>query len=1162
MESENDSQMMSARNIALINIPVLPLQEQTNHTHLPNLATVKANSNFSSITPVSLGSLSISSTNESNSSRIVTLKSDSDALLVPSFQNVELESVSPNSFINIDSIHSLLPGSHVVADSNCLEISNQVSSSMEIPIIKLDKSFPIFRSNVNDLSFPKVRVSDVFADNQLTSLQLPLPNSTAAISIPNYSIINSFSDGVEIDKKLGCKKRFRPIRPSIRNLNADQSNVLSNLYSSSAPKDIDVVFSKKPSPKSTHSDCISIVKCELDTLDSCIENAIITVDDIKIEDIQENEIGIANTSICSTSLETMYDGHDTLTSIENPQKSFSSFDEKDAQDNATVAGNEYEFPCEFESVNSSDSLCFLCGLSFSQNMMINVCSCINGFDPSKSLESVCEILGSSADVILSRSKVVCIQCTNTINETEKVRLAFLMKQREIQQIFSNASSNFDSIRNISKSSTKFSSTVAKRRNDTSGDKRTNPSPPFHRSSSRRTAAGLTQKQEKNIASCGNFYEDLGEASNVEIEKRRDTIRKKKRRKRFPCDDCSKSFPDRRSLLTHSASHKRGFDCRVCGRFLTTKTRLTTHLFKFHGIGEPKHKSVCCDQCDKTFQTKQGLAYHQNVVHQIGTKYECPHCQKIFFYHVLYRSHLLYAHGKKKIVCETCGEMFFTVSKLNTHINAVHRNAKTWQCIECDTKFTTGTAFRHHNLVKHRDSKYSCEHCDSQFRKKSSLIYHQREHNIFGCGLCKQTFSNEASHASHMAEVHNQVVAKTAKKRPTTNSVNVQKKIRTKFPLPGATMLKVPKIHVDSSNDLNRINFNDILLSNPYETSSHSMEIFNSNSPDKLNKMNVSGPSNNIQSFSLMEPENELQVTAHPNTLTLGDGVSFINVEILDNIPMNEEATLQADLPDSNVQLSEQLNRVDEISNLDDNLVSLRSVMNENLESHLNATASYSPSGNTHVVVEELVKQAVDGITVSEFDPPIDRLDDDSLCPSVDNLESSVDELRPISIRPGVEDLECVVNDLPGSVVNMEPSVHELCPVDIDPQVTELGGEVGNIVPQVEDFSSSGIVESVTLGNSDEALVIAETSTKTMESSSIWLKQNAWAMLKGTSSDENLGALQNISNPTIEDLDIGVIDGDIVTDDVISAGANIDLDINVADKEENETLSVLDTNIPK
>ena len=369
----------------------------------------------------------------------------------------------------------------------------------------------------------------------------------------------------------------------------------------------------------------------------------------------------------------------------------------------------------------------------------------------------------------------------------------------------------------------------------------------------------------------------------ECKKSKSYVAVTRKAKRFySCNVCKQTFTNRHKLKAHEATHKKNFDCRVCGRYLTTHQRLLTHMYKFHGIGEAKSKVFACDLCERSFETKAGLYYHQHVAHQVGKKYICQHCSKVYYHHGPYRSHLLFAHGQKNIVCEICGSLFFTVSKLNAHINSVHRNAKTWECVQCNVKFITGTAYRQHNLARHFKTKYPCDYCQTEFKSRSSLQSHLREHSIFICKVCKVTFVKEYLYNEHMTGVHHHLDTKVPKRRSGyTRNNRDGKHSTTKEKQP------FPNINVNCSGELSRIDdFSDILLQSSY-TNNNIQGYGGLESADKLAALNLP-ESGKLQSFSLLSSENELEITSNENIVTIGD--SFINVDILNNIEISGDAS--------------------------------------------------------------------------------------------------------------------------------------------------------------------------------------------------------------------------------------------------------------------------------
>ena len=568
-------------------------------------------------------------------------------------------------------------------------------------------------------------------------------------------------------------------------------------------------------------------------------------------------------------------------------------------------------------------VCLVCGdISKNLNLFYNLEN-NNDITSSANINLLSRIVCKPKREIFIVSFRMCGRCSNLIQEVSDIEENLRVKKQTIKEMFESTLHSYKE-KTKAASSTSCSSTQSfdtdnntsahssqtKVKSSTSVVGRPpNQAIPGTRTSSRRQSSF----KEYYCSSCEESFHSLAlwiqhcskhgdnEDSNFKASVKSSGNRKK--RKRFgvhKCEDCNKIFHSKHALREHTLAHQKGRECNICGRYLSTKARLKAHLFKMHEIGEEKNKEIQCEDCKKSFSTKAGLRYHRNVIHHVGTKHVCEHCSKVFYYHVPYRSHLLYAHGEKKVICETCGEKFYTVAKLNIHVNAVHRSAKSWSCKECKSQFTTDTAYRHHVNMKHLKIQHNCNYCGSNFRKKSSLLTHLLKHSVFVCQLCKENFSRTDDLKAHMLEVHGKEITLKGKRKQI--SQDAQKKLEETVIQQKPDSQEV----VQQNEHVTSIVINDLLIAaesynndglQPFRLSDceklPDKQDYSSGGELKVEPMGIIDSSSDLQSVDAVQFDTveSLQIKASPDQIEMGPGVSLINVQILGDMEMSQSDTL-------------------------------------------------------------------------------------------------------------------------------------------------------------------------------------------------------------------------------------------------------------------------------
>ncbi|XP_068202191.1 uncharacterized protein [Palaemon carinicauda] len=611
-----------------------------------------------------------------------------------------------------------------------------------------------------------------------------------------------------------------------------------------------------------------------------------------------------------------------------------------------------------EDVKMSE-VCFVCG---KESKSLNLFHNFENHDANlaTSITLLTRIVGKPKREIFIVSFKICSICINLIHEISSIEENLKLKKQAIKD-------KFEATLLAHKEKRKFVTDMSCSSIIQTHDINYNSSPHSNehmsfcdkppnqaRSSSRRQISS----KEYYCSSCKESYQSLAlwvqhcsKHTDNDDAKIADNIKGSHRVKRkkigvYKCDECDKTFSNRLSLREHAPAHQQGTECNICGRYLSTKARLKAHLFKMHDIGEEKHKEIECTDCKKSFTTKAGLRYHRNVIHHVGTKYFCEQCDKVFYYHVPYKSHMLYAHGEKKVICETCGEKFYTVAKLNIHINAVHRSAKSWACRECKSKFTTDTAYRHHMNVKHLKIQHTCDYCGSNYRKKSSLVTHLLKHSIFICQLCRERFSRTDDLKKHMSEVHGKEIILKGKRKLNSQTTQKRREETIIHQKPEQEEAVQQNEHVTS------IVINDLLIAaDSYNNGG--LQSFRLSECEKLpEKQEYStGEELKVEPIGIIDTTSDLpsvdavqfdaveslQIKASPDQIEMTPGVSLINVQILGDMEISQSDTL--DLKTS--MLADAAEHMSHDSQLDneDNITSRLSVETHHL------TASELSVGN-------------------------------------------------------------------------------------------------------------------------------------------------------------------------------------------------------------------------
>ena len=162
----------------------------------------------------------------------------------------------------------------------------------------------------------------------------------------------------------------------------------------------------------------------------------------------------------------------------------------------------------------------------------------------------------------------------------------------------------------------------------------------------------------------------------------------------------------------------------------------------------------CEPCQKTFNSRKGLDYHIQSVHQ-GVKYACDQCDHQYTDKSSLNRHIQSKHKGVKYACDQCDYQATHQSNLTVHIQSKHEGVK-FACDQCDYQTTMQKNLTQHIQSKHEGVRYACDHCDYQATDKRNLTRHiQTVHEgiMKACDLCDYKAKDKRTIINHIKSMH-------------------------------------------------------------------------------------------------------------------------------------------------------------------------------------------------------------------------------------------------------------------------------------------------------------------------------------------------------------------------------------------------------------------------
>lgn len=223
-----------------------------------------------------------------------------------------------------------------------------------------------------------------------------------------------------------------------------------------------------------------------------------------------------------------------------------------------------------------------------------------------------------------------------------------------------------------------------------------------------------------------------------------------------CQECDKSFSSKNALVAHvrfvhRKDERKKHSCTLCGKLLESQSTLREHKLIVHEGFMYK-----CQQCPKQYSRRIAFKEHQRTHASDYVGFKCEQCEKTFTSIHLLRKHMSVHDDSCKYMCEICGKGVTSASSLRAHKDR-HTGNRRFTCPTCGKASRTHGALRVHIRTHTNEKPYSCSVCGKNFTQRCSLTVHTRsvhtKEKPYKCHLCEKCFVTKTLLKSHISKVH-------------------------------------------------------------------------------------------------------------------------------------------------------------------------------------------------------------------------------------------------------------------------------------------------------------------------------------------------------------------------------------------------------------------------
>lgn len=178
--------------------------------------------------------------------------------------------------------------------------------------------------------------------------------------------------------------------------------------------------------------------------------------------------------------------------------------------------------------------------------------------------------------------------------------------------------------------------------------------------------------------------------------------------------------------------KSNYECLLCGKQFVSAYRREIHVKEVHHVSRESltkaKRKFACDICKMSFPNKKSIRTHINRQHtKNATIYHCMECPYKGYELLYLQRHVKTMHAppdELPFACTTCGKRFLAEQSLRIHTK-VHSDKRSCVCEICGKAYKHKCDLGNHYAVHTGQLMYSCRFCGKKFQDRGNKNAHQR-----------------------------------------------------------------------------------------------------------------------------------------------------------------------------------------------------------------------------------------------------------------------------------------------------------------------------------------------------------------------------------------------------------------------------------------------------